>query len=93
MPQDSLFQFSIGKILEDESGAAIRVGTNSGTDCGMTPFYEGVTYEAGDSNAVTASPLLQLHSVKPSEMERTPGEHIKRSVHRHDAQKFSVVQC
>lgn len=90
VPQDSLFQFSIGKILEDESGASIRVGTNSGTDCGMTPFYEGVSYESGDSNAVTASPL-QLHSVKPSEMERTPGEHIKRSVLHHIVQKFYLV--
>lgn len=78
-PQDSLFQFSIGKILEDESGASIQVGANSGPDCSITPFYEGVTYEAGDSNAVTAAPL-QLHSAKPSEMERTTGEHIKRSV-------------
>lgn len=84
-PQDSLFQFSIGKILEDENGASIQVGANSGPDCSITPFYEGVTYEAGDSNAVSAAPL-QLHSTKPSEMERTTGDHIKRSVQRHTAQ-------
>ncbi|KAG7329943.1 hypothetical protein KOW79_006165 [Hemibagrus wyckioides] len=78
-PQDSLFQFSIGKILDDESGASIQVGANSGPDCSITPFYEGVTYEAGDSNAVTAAPL-QLHSAKASEMERTTGEPIKRVI-------------
>lgn len=81
-PQDSLFQFSIGKILEDESGASIQVGANSGPDCSITPFYEGVTYEAGDTNTVTAVPL-QLHSAKPSELDRTTGEHVKRSVQRH----------
>lgn len=83
-PQDSLFQFSIGKILEDESGASIQVGANSGPDCSITPFYEGVAYEAGDEAP------LQLHSAKPSELERTPGEHIKRLVHRHVAQNLNA---
>lgn len=85
-PQDSLFQFSIGKILEDESGTSIQVGANSGPECSIMPFYEGVAYEAGDNNAVTAAPL-QLHSAKPLEMERQPAEHIKRSVQHHTAQK------
>lgn len=39
---DSLFQFSIGKILEDEGGAG-----GQGTDCELPGFYEGVTYSEG----------------------------------------------
>ncbi|XP_017541232.1 fas-activated serine/threonine kinase [Pygocentrus nattereri] len=78
-PQDSLFQFSIGKILEDEGGTPIPAGANSGADCEITPFYEGVTYEGGESDVVTASPL-QLHSTDPSETERTSGEHVKRVI-------------
>lgn len=66
-PQDSLFQFSIGKILEDEAGASIPVGTDLGPDGDIGPFYEGVTYEAGESDR-SAKP--------PMEMERS--DNIKR---------------
>ncbi|XP_072544292.1 fas-activated serine/threonine kinase isoform X2 [Salminus brasiliensis] len=77
-PQDSLFQFSIGKILEDEGGSSIPAGANPGPDCEITPFYEGVTYEGGESNVVAAAPL-QLHSTDPPETERS-GENIKRVI-------------
>ncbi|XP_066537707.1 fas-activated serine/threonine kinase [Hoplias malabaricus] len=78
-PQDSLFQFSIGKILEDEGGASIPAGANPGPDCEITPFYEAVTYEGGESDVVPTAPL-QLHTTDPSETERTAGEHVKRVI-------------
>lgn len=78
-PQDSLFQFSIGKILEDEGGAA--TGANPGPDCEIATFYEGVSYpEGGESDGVTAS-SLQLHNPdNPEADHRTTGEQVKRSV-------------
>ncbi len=77
-PQDSLFQFSIGKILEDEGGAA--TGANQGSDCEIATFYEGVSYpESGESDVVAASPL-QLHNPDNPEADRTTGEQVKRSV-------------
>lgn len=77
-PQDSLFQFSIGKILEDEGGAA--TGANQGPDCEIATFYEGVSYpESGESDVVAASPL-QLHNPDNPEADRTTGEQVKRSV-------------
>lgn len=79
-PQDSLFQFSIGKILEDEGGASIPAGANPGPECEITSFYEGVTYEGGESAGVVTATPLQLHSTDPAEIERTTGEHVKRSV-------------
>uniref|UniRef100_A0A3B4TT89 Fas-activated serine/threonine kinase n=1 Tax=Seriola dumerili TaxID=41447 RepID=A0A3B4TT89_SERDU len=42
---DSLFQFSIGKILEDEGGTGAPGG--QGTDCELPGFYDGVTYPEG----------------------------------------------
>ncbi len=77
-PQDSLFQFSIGKILEDEEAAA--TGANQGPDCEIATFYEGVSYpEGGESDVVAASPL-QLHNPDNPEADRTTGEPVKRSV-------------
>uniref|UniRef100_A0A671R967 Uncharacterized LOC107657442 n=1 Tax=Sinocyclocheilus anshuiensis TaxID=1608454 RepID=A0A671R967_9TELE len=77
-PQDSLFQFSIGKILEDEGGAA--TGANPGPDCEMATFYEGVSYpEGGESDVVAASPL-QLHNPDNPEADRTTGEQVKRVI-------------
>lgn len=78
-PQDSLFQFSIGKILEDEGSAA--TGANPGPDCEIATFYEGVSYpEGGESDGVTASPL-QLHNPdNPEADHRTTGEQVKRVI-------------
>ncbi|XP_041658756.1 fas-activated serine/threonine kinase [Cheilinus undulatus] len=42
---DSLFQFSIGKILEDEGGAGTPGG--KGSDCELPGFYEGAAYADG----------------------------------------------
>lgn len=76
--QDSLFQFSIGKILEDEGGAA--TGANPGPDCEINTFYEGVSYpEGGESDVVATSPL-QLHNPENPEADRITGEQVKRSV-------------
>ncbi|XP_043120104.1 fas-activated serine/threonine kinase isoform X2 [Puntigrus tetrazona] len=77
-PQDSLFQFSIGKILEDEGGAA--TGANQGPDCEIPTFYEDVSYpEGGESDVVAASPL-QLHNPDNPEADRTTGEQMKRVI-------------
>lgn len=84
-PQDSLFQFSIGKILEDEGGAAITAGANPGTDCEIATFYEGVSYPEGGESDVVASPPLQLHNADNPEAERTTGEQVKRSVCVYDS--------
>lgn len=79
-PQDSLFQFSIGKILEDEGGAAISTGANPGQDCEIATFYEGVSYpEGGESDVVATSPL-QLHNTDNPEADRTTGEQVKRVI-------------
>ncbi|KAG9273892.1 fas-activated serine/threonine kinase [Astyanax mexicanus] len=78
-PQDSLFQFSIGKILEDEGGSSIPTGANPVPDCEIVPFYEGVTYEGEENDVVTATPL-QLLSADPPETERSIGEHVKRVI-------------
>ncbi|CAM4591223.1 unnamed protein product [Leuciscus chuanchicus] len=77
-PQDSLFQFSIGKILEDEGGAA--TGANPVPDCEITTFYESVSYpEGGESDVVAGSPL-QLHNPDNPEADRTTGEQVKRVI-------------
>ncbi|XP_067218452.1 fas-activated serine/threonine kinase [Chanodichthys erythropterus] len=77
-PQDSLFQFSIGKILEDEGGAAS--GASTGPDCEITTFYESVSYpEGGESDVVVGSPL-QLHNTDNPEADRTTGEQVKRVI-------------
>ncbi|KAG7455369.1 hypothetical protein MATL_G00255940 [Megalops atlanticus] len=76
---DSLFQFSIGKILEDEGGAP---GPAQGPDCELPAFYEGVAYpEAGKGGVGPASPL-QLHPAGHPESERGPAEHhqVKRVI-------------
>ncbi|XP_028974402.2 fas-activated serine/threonine kinase [Esox lucius] len=66
---DSLFQFSIGKILEDESGVQARPGSR-GADCELPAFYEGSAYsDAVDGDTEPASPL-QLHLAGRAEAER-----------------------
>ncbi|XP_051555891.1 uncharacterized protein LOC127442123 isoform X2 [Myxocyprinus asiaticus] len=79
-PQDSLFQFSIGKILEDEGGAATSTGAIPGPDCEITTFYEGVTYPEGSESDVVASSPLQLHNLENPEADRTTGEQLKRVI-------------
>ncbi|XP_051984526.1 uncharacterized protein LOC127645049 isoform X1 [Xyrauchen texanus] len=79
-PQDSLFQFSIGKILEDEGGAVISKGANPGPDCEITTFYEGVTYPEGSESDVVASSPLQLLNPENPEADRTTGEQVKRVI-------------
>ncbi|KAG7522566.1 fas-activated serine/threonine kinase [Solea senegalensis] len=56
---DSLFQFSIGKILEDERGAGVP-GSQE-TDCELPGFYEGVAYPEGSGvdRGTTSPPQLQ----------------------------------
>lgn len=71
---DSLFQFSIGKILEDE-----RAGTTpevQGTDRELSGFYT-----EGSGTNRTQSP--QLHPPEKADPEGTPTEprQIRRSVH------------
>ncbi|KAM6918706.1 fas-activated serine/threonine kinase [Xenentodon cancila] len=54
---DPLFQFSIGKILEDE-GAVGATGVQE-TDCELPGFYEGVTYAEGAERGGSTPPQLQ----------------------------------
>ncbi|KAK2822955.1 hypothetical protein Q5P01_023020 [Channa striata] len=57
---DSLFQFSIGKILEDEGGTGAT--GSQGTDCELPGFYEGVTYsEASGADRGPPSPAQLQH--------------------------------
>ncbi|KPP77023.1 fas-activated serine/threonine kinase-like [Scleropages formosus] len=70
---DSLFQFSIGKILEDEGGAAEPA---RGPDCELPAFYEAVPYPDGGEGAMCPGSQLQLHQ------DTVPGEHeqVKRVI-------------
>ncbi|KAJ8011129.1 hypothetical protein DPEC_G00054980 [Dallia pectoralis] len=61
---DSLFQFSIGKILEDEGGGVQARPSSCGADCELPAFYEGTEGDAG-----TVSPL-QLHLADQVDVER-----------------------
>lgn len=62
---DSLFQFSIGKILEDESGT---MGAQ-GTDCQLPEFFEGTTYSEGPRTDRGAPSSPQLHPPDRAEAE------------------------
>ncbi|CAJ1073200.1 fas-activated serine/threonine kinase [Xyrichtys novacula] len=76
---DSLFQFSIGKILEDEGGAGTPGGQGS-TDCELPGFYEGAAYPEG-SRADRGPPSPpQLHPSDRAEAEEPPSE--QRGVRR-----------
>lgn len=57
---DSLFQFSIGKILEDEGGTGTPGG--QGTDCELPEFYEDVTYSEGSGADRGPPSPPQLHA-------------------------------
>lgn len=71
---DSLFQFSIGKILEDEAGPGSSGGQE--TDCELPRFYEG-------SEADRASPPPQLHPSDRQDPDKPTADQrqIKRLVH------------
>lgn len=56
---DSLFQFSIGKILEDEAGTGAP--ESQGPDCELPGFYEDVTYSEGSGVDRRPSSPPQLH--------------------------------
>ncbi|XP_042339473.1 uncharacterized protein LOC121940856, partial [Plectropomus leopardus] len=72
---DSLFQFSIGKILEDEGGAP----GGPGTDCKLPGFYKGVTYSEG-SGVDRGAPPLQLHPPDGPDGDDPPPE--QRAIRR-----------
>ncbi|XP_021445741.2 fas-activated serine/threonine kinase [Oncorhynchus mykiss] len=65
----SLFQFSIGKILEDEGGVQVGPG-NHGPDCELPVFYEGLAGDVG------------LHPADRTDTERAVGDQrqVKRVV-------------
>lgn len=78
---DSLFQFSIGKILEDEAGTSPSV--SQGTDCDLPRFYEGVTFSEGsgaDRGAPSPPQLLPSDRQDPDN-PTTDQRQIRRSVH------------
>lgn len=63
---DSLFQFSIGKILEDDG----RTGGQA-TDCKLPGFYKGVPYSEG-SGADREPPSTQLHTPSRPDADSPP---------------------
>lgn len=75
-PPDSLFQFSIGKILEDE-GAGPAGG--QGADCELPGFYEGVTYGEG-SDRGRASPQQDQTDTDTAPAEQRPIRRVIMSV-------------
>ncbi|KAI3374525.1 hypothetical protein L3Q82_021011 [Scortum barcoo] len=66
---DSLFQFSIGKILEDEGGTG-----GQGTDCELPGFYEGVTYSEGSGADRGPPSPPQLHPPDRANADNPPTE-------------------
>lgn len=77
---DSLFQFSIGKILEDE-GTAGNSGVQ-GPDHELPGFYEGATYAEGSNADRGPQEPTQLHPPDGAEPEPllTEPRQIRRSV-------------
>ncbi|KAK6302270.1 hypothetical protein J4Q44_G00266250 [Coregonus suidteri] len=71
----SLFQFSIGKILEDEGGVQVGPGSH-GPDCELPVFYEGLDGDVGPTSP------LQLHPADRTDTERVAGDQrqLKRVV-------------
>lgn len=67
---DSLFQFSIGKILEDEGGAG-----GQATDCQIPGFYEGVSFTDGSgADREPSSPSQARPSSRP-DAESSSADH------------------
>ncbi|KAL2097721.1 hypothetical protein ACEWY4_006928 [Coilia grayii] len=67
---DSLFQFSIGKILDDETGVPIPTGAASGPDCELPAFYEGVAYPEGGEGDMGPTSPPQLHPTDCPDAQR-----------------------
>lgn len=77
--QDSLFQFSIGKILDDETGAPIPAGAASGPDCELPGFYEGVAYTEGPEGEMGPTSPLQLRPTDRPDAQRSSADaQVKR---------------
>ncbi|XP_028283012.1 fas-activated serine/threonine kinase isoform X2 [Parambassis ranga] len=74
---DSLFQFSIGKILEDE---AVATAGPRGTDCELRGFYEGVTYSEGPAGETGPPSPPLLHPPDQPEPDSVPAE--QRAIRR-----------
>ncbi|XP_045062143.1 fas-activated serine/threonine kinase-like [Coregonus clupeaformis] len=66
---DSLFQFSIGKILEEEGGAEVGPGSQ-GLNCELPAFYEGVAHPEGADGDVKPTLPLQLHPANRANAKR-----------------------
>ena len=76
---DSLFQFSIGKILDDESGAPVPAGAASGPDCELPAFYEGVSYPEGGEGDMGRTSPPQLHPPdRPDAQRGSTDPQVKR---------------
>ncbi|KAM9845141.1 fas-activated serine/threonine kinase [Aulostomus maculatus] len=75
---DSLFQFSIGKILEDEGGGSAPEG--QGTDCELPGFYEGVTYSEGSGTDQESPPSHHPPDQPDPDKPPTDQRQIKRVV-------------
>lgn len=71
---DSLFQFSIGKILEDEGAAGAQR-----TDRDLPPFYEAVTYSDGPGadRGPPSPPPPQLHPPGRADADGPPTDQRK----------------
>ncbi|CAB1325760.1 unnamed protein product [Coregonus sp. 'balchen'] len=66
---DSLFQFSIGKILVEEGGAEVGPGSQ-GLNCELPAFYEGVAHPEGADGDVKPTLPLQLHPANRANAKR-----------------------
>ncbi|XP_062382190.1 fas-activated serine/threonine kinase [Sardina pilchardus] len=78
---DSLFQFSIGKILDDETGVPIPTGAASGPNCELPAFYEGVAYPEGDGGEMGPTSPPQHHPADRPDAQRTSADpQVKRVI-------------
>lgn len=79
---DSLFQFSIGKILEDEGATG-----GQGTDCEIPGFYDGVSYSEGSGTDREPPSPPQLHPPSRPDAEGSSADQrqIRRWVQLRDS--------
>ncbi|XP_046884394.1 fas-activated serine/threonine kinase [Hypomesus transpacificus] len=79
---DSLFQFSIGKILEDEGGPRTVIPGSQRPDCELPAFYDEVTYPEGGKGDVGPTSPLHLHPANRTDEERAAGDQrqVKRVI-------------
>ncbi|XP_059915122.1 fas-activated serine/threonine kinase [Gadus macrocephalus] len=73
---DSLFQFSIGQILEEEeSGGVAAPPSGQEADCELQGFYEGVAYsESSASEGPATAPLSGGHPAERSDADVAAGD-------------------